>query len=124
MQKKSVDNISLDSQNKNFTPREKIREEILKYGIEAKGKALFLKHLRQERLTASQAIVAFCYSCMAWYGDGKGDCGDPLCVLYKWMPYGEIVHAHRPLREKKSGALVCSNPPPSGNEQKEAGEGS
>jgi len=34
-----------------------------------------------------QMILAKCYECMAYYGDGKIDCKIPLCPLYPLMPF-------------------------------------
>jgi hypothetical protein len=88
MQKETVNNITPLPETKIFPDRQRLIREVIKYGIAAIGQALFLKTLREERVSASQAIRAKCYDCMAYYEDGKGDCGDPLCPLYPWMPYG------------------------------------
>jgi hypothetical protein len=92
------------------TERENRVREITK-GLSAKGQALLIKSIKEDRLSASQAIKAKCYDCMGYFEDGKGDCGDPHCPLYPWMAYGKIACANRALPEKKSEAPVCSYPP-------------
>ena len=108
MPKKSITNSVLDSNKKNFAEREEKIREVRKYGIEAKGQALFIKNLMGERLTANQAGIAYCYDCMGWYADGKEDCKEILCPLYARMPYGVIVRAHRHLPAKRSDAPVSA----------------
>ena len=124
MRKKSVDNAILDCQTKNFALRERKCREVRKYGISAKGQAFLIKHYQGQKLSASQAIKAYCYSCMGFYADGKNDCEDPLCPLYPWYPYrnNPLVDANRALPAKNSDALVCSNPTQSGNANRKAGE--
>ena len=64
-------------------------ESIEQYGIKAKGRQEYLKHLRGYRLTQQQAIHAKCYDCLGMYVDGKVDCRVPACPLYRYMPYRE-----------------------------------
>lgn len=61
--------------------------ELVKSGRKGTGKALLLKHLSGQRLTATQAIKAKCYDCMGYYVDGRRDCKMPDCAIYRWMPY-------------------------------------
>lgn len=61
--------------------------EVEKHGISAKGKKELLKHLNGEKLSYKQAVLARCYECMGFYGDGKADCGVKKCPLYHHMPY-------------------------------------
>jgi len=120
----SVDNSILNSQTKNLALREARIREVLKYGIAATGQALYIKSLEQKRLSASQAIRAKCYDCMGYFEDGKGDCGDPICPLYPWMPYGKketpLVYANRAMPEKNSSTPDGLYPPKSGNTHNEA----
>ncbi len=51
------------------------------------GKKEFISMLRGNKLTLRQGVKAFCYTCMGYYADGTGDCGDPLCPLHSFMPY-------------------------------------
>jgi hypothetical protein len=124
MPKKDVDSNILDSQTKDFALRQTKIRDVVKYGIAATGQALYIKSLEQKRLSASQAIRAKCYDCMAYFEDGKGDCGDPLCPLYDWMPYGQVkmhpAHANRTMPEKNSYAPDGLYPPKSGNMHNEA----
>ncbi len=68
----------------------KIHIETHIHGIKARGKNEFLKHLKGERLTCKQAILANCYDCMGGYTDGKYSCGVSSCPLYLFMPYREV----------------------------------
>jgi len=96
-------------------------------GPAAKGQALLKKSLQGDRLSASQAIKAKCYDCMGYFEDGKGDCGDPLCPLYPWMPYAQKrdppACTNRALPEKKSDAPDRGDAPQSGNLQDTRGAG-
>jgi hypothetical protein len=40
--------------------------------------------------TMKQAILAQCHMCMGRYSDGKQDCENVTCSLYKWMPYAKL----------------------------------
>ena len=51
------------------------------------GKAHLLRHLRGERLTQRQAILAQCCGCLAGYVDGRYSCDDESCPLFPYMPY-------------------------------------
>jgi len=101
------------------TERQTLILEISEHGIAAKGQALLLKSIQGDRLSASQAIKAKCYDCMGYFEDGKGDCGDPLCPLYSWMPYGQKACANRALPEKKYEAPDRTYPPQPGTLQVE-----
>ncbi len=58
-----------------------------KTGINSAGKTNLIKHLKGERLTQRQAILAKCCDCMCYHADGRLDCQMPHCALYSWMPY-------------------------------------
>lgn len=60
------------------------------YGIKAKGKNELAKHLKGEKLTFKQAVLARCYDCTGGYTDGKYSCGIPHCPLHPFMPYRKI----------------------------------
>ena len=66
--------------------KDRIRS-IQKYGKTAQGRQELLRHVEGERLTLRQMVLAMCYECMAYYGDGKTDCKIPLCPLYPMMPF-------------------------------------
>lgn len=51
------------------------------------GQRDLLRHLRGERLTQRQAILAHCYDCMGFYSDGAASCLMEHCPLYPFMPY-------------------------------------
>jgi len=56
-------------------------------GVRAKGRKELLRHLEGGRLTPLQAILADCYDCTGGYVDGRADCGNTSCLLYRYMPY-------------------------------------
>jgi hypothetical protein len=51
------------------------------------GKGHITAHLKGERLTQRQAILANCCSCLAGYVDGRYSCEIPDCSLFPFMPY-------------------------------------
>lgn len=51
------------------------------------GKRHLLRHLKGERLTQRQAILAKCCDCMCYHADGRVDCLMKNCSLYPFMPY-------------------------------------
>lgn len=64
-------------------------DEIHQYGKTARGKSELVKHLKGERLSLRQAVLARCYDCMGFYADGKVDCNIPHCPLHPFMAYNE-----------------------------------
>jgi hypothetical protein len=66
-------------------------EQIENHGITAKGRQELIKHLKGQRLTFRQSILAKCYDCMGYYADGKMDCIVKDCPLYPFMPYKDAV---------------------------------
>ena len=56
-------------------------------GISARGRAELIKFYSGRRVTPLQAVKAKCYDCMGYYVDGKRDCGQSDCPLYRFMPY-------------------------------------
>lgn len=44
----------------------------------------------KEKVTRANAILAQCHQCMAYYQDGKDDCGCTKCSLYTFMPYRKL----------------------------------
>jgi len=60
---------------------------VQKSGIASAGKTNLVKHLRGERLTQRQAILAKCCDCMCYHADGRLDCQMPHCSLYPFRPY-------------------------------------
>jgi len=45
------------------------------------------KLIEKKKTSAKSAIIAFCHQCMGYWQDGKEDCQNTKCPLYKWMPY-------------------------------------
>lgn len=75
-----------------------------------KGRKEFTTFKEGKKLTASQAIKAYCYTCMAEYADGAGDCGDKNCPLHEFMPYNKArnprrVHSKETIEKIKKGAV-------------------
>lgn len=60
------------------------------HGLTARGKKELLAYLDGKRLTARQAVISHCYSCMGYYIDGKVDCKISECPAYGFMPYREV----------------------------------
>jgi hypothetical protein len=60
---------------------------IRKEGIAARGRSDLVKFVSGQRVTPLQAIRAKCYDCSGYYVDGKQDCGQSDCPLYRFMPY-------------------------------------
>lgn len=56
----------------------------------SRGLVLLRKHLNGDRLTARQAILAKCCTCMGYYVDGRRNCEVETCPLYRWMPYKRL----------------------------------
>ena len=63
--------------------------DVKRYGKTARGRLQLIKHLEGERLTISQAVLAYCYGCMGYFADGKLDCRMPHCPLHSFMAYNE-----------------------------------
>jgi len=64
---------------------------VTRHGKRAKGMKEMIKHLKGERLTRKEAMLAHCFQCMGYFSDGfkegAGDCGVPACPLYQYFPY-------------------------------------
>lgn len=43
--------------------------------------------MQEAKLTLLSAVRAQCWECCGYYLDGREDCDNPKCSLYKWMPY-------------------------------------
>ena len=54
---------------------------------ESKGKKCLVKYINGELIARSEALLAKCADCSAYYTDGMKDCEVPGCPLYPWMPY-------------------------------------
>jgi hypothetical protein len=55
--------------------------------LEAKPK---VKETKRGVPGMAEMIKAFCAQCMGDYLDGRDDCGNPKCPLYRSMPYGKL----------------------------------
>ena len=58
-----------------------------KNGVLATGKRELEAHLRGEKLTYRQQVLAMCYWCTNGYSDGRVDCCITDCPNYSSMPY-------------------------------------
>ena len=67
--------------------RAKLLENIKKNGVLAKGRRELIKHLKGERLTYKQAVLAQCYDCQGYYVDGKRSCRSSHCPLFQFVTY-------------------------------------
>ena len=61
----------------------------LSYAPKSAGKGHLLRHLKGDKLTQRQGILAKCCDCMGYHADGREDCLMKSCSLYPWMPYKE-----------------------------------
>ena len=69
--------------------RRKQKLESVEQDKKAVGKSAYVKFLKGETLTQSQAIQAMCYECMRYYKDGDIDCENCTCPLYLFMPFNK-----------------------------------
>ena len=46
--------------------------------------------MKNAKPTLLNALRAKCHNCMCSYGDGKIDCENVRCSLYRWMPYRKL----------------------------------
>jgi hypothetical protein len=60
---------------------------IPKNAVVAIGKKELEAHLRGEKLTYKESVLAKCYECLGFYLDGKRDCECTSCPHYSRMPY-------------------------------------
>lgn len=60
-----------------------------------------------DALSPVEAILAKCYSCMAFYADGAVDCKIKTCSLYKWYPYRVVKRIKKcvPVTEEHKNRL-------------------
>jgi len=63
-------------------------DDVVKYGLTARGKQELLKYLGGGKLTRKEAMLGKCFECTNGYADGKVDCGIESCPLYPFMPFG------------------------------------
>ena len=67
--------------------RKRLLAQVRRYGPRMIGKQEYIRFLSGQYLTRQEAINAECFVCMGYYADGKGDCENPACPLYRRMPY-------------------------------------
>lgn len=65
------------------------------------GKKQFIRHLKGEKLTRSQAIAAKCCECTCYFNDGMIDCGMKDCALHPYMHYNKNKVKSNRGRKKK-----------------------
>jgi hypothetical protein len=53
-----------------------------------RGKQELIRALDGEILGRADAMLAYCYGCMAGYTDGNKDCELYHCPMYPYQPYG------------------------------------
>lgn len=78
-------------------PPKKSKPEIGR-GKRHQGRKEFLEFKKGNKIPASAAIKAYCYTCMSEYDDGAGDCGDENCPLHPFMPYNKNRAPRRVLK--------------------------
>ncbi len=84
-------------------------KEILKHGIKTAGRTQLIRHIKGERLTQRQAILAKCADCTGYFTDGKLDCLMPDCPLYPFFPYKAPVGAFRGTNARETIHLSSSS---------------
>ncbi len=57
-------------------------------------------HLKGQKLTPTQAILAKCADCTGNYIDKRHDCNIEGCPLHPWMPYNETPRPKIQVKEK------------------------
>lgn len=70
---------------------------------QSKGRELLKKHLSGVVLTRAQAVTAFCCNCCGNYADGRIDCENYTCPLYRFMPYGRFRKRYIRKERKEDG---------------------
>ena len=81
---------------------------VQKSGINSAGKTHLVKHLKGERLTQRQAILAKCADCTCCHVDGRLDCRMPHCSLYPFRPYKDdpTSSSKEAVSSRRSGATT------------------
>lgn len=79
------------------TERQRLLGLVKQYGIRAVGRPEYVRFLKGEYLTRQELIDAECYSCMGFYADGRGDCENPACPLYRRHAY-----RNKPVTDRKN----------------------
>ena len=69
--------------------KEKLIEQIEKFGRRAKGRTPLLNYLKGKKIRPTKAILAKCYECVGYYVDGIQDCRIKHCPLYPFNPYNK-----------------------------------
>lgn len=81
---------------------EEIKRDVEKEGISARGRKEILMFCEGKKMSASQAVRAFCYQCMGYHnnpGENR-DCINPVCPLYPLMPYSSLKRKSRVMTEE------------------------
>jgi hypothetical protein len=73
--------------------REQLLESLSRAPQKYRGVKMLQDHARGRKLTLKGAVLAKCTECMAYWLDGKQDCGMDLCPLYPWQPFRKTVDA-------------------------------
>ncbi|OPY76215.1 MAG: hypothetical protein A4E63_00186 [Syntrophorhabdus sp. PtaU1.Bin050] len=72
---------------KQMTLEEKELRDIEEIGKLAQGKNELIKYLKGGKLSALQAIKAYCYWCNGYCSDGRETCEEKSCALWPHNPY-------------------------------------
>lgn len=95
-----------------MTQNEKL-QELNKYGRLHQGRKEYINILNGKPSTWKSRCLAMCYDCMGYFADGKADCGNELCPLYKGMPYRRVAETLDDLYENDENTDeeidVCTN---------------
>ena len=88
---------------------ERIVGAIERIGKSNRGRKHLLAHLRGDRLTRQNAILAFCYECQGFSATGSS-CEKPECPLYPYSQHSE--EANLVARERRNRDPSERNPIP------------
>ncbi|MGA2933933.1 MAG: hypothetical protein ABSD81_02110 [Methanomicrobiales archaeon] len=83
-----------------------------KYGKRAIGQKEYRAYLKGQHLSFKSRILAYCYTCMGSYTDGKCDCEISTCPLHPVMPFRDVRFPGEPALEDgdHDGAKTDSTP--------------
>lgn len=62
---------------------------LVEFGIEAFGRKEYLKFIDNGDLTVTEVLRCNCYYCQVGFHDGRVDCENDDCPIYKFMIYGK-----------------------------------
>lgn len=71
----------------NAKKRKALLRQVNDFGKHAAGRTEYVQFLEGKLIAIDESIKAMCYSCMGYYADGRIDCQNDDCPLYRYMPY-------------------------------------